>query len=54
LALSNLQQLPVLQELDNPFTMEEVKLAIRGLKNKKSPGQDATLPNFLKLVANLC
>ena len=37
-ALSNLQQLPVLQELDNPFTMEDVKLALRGLKNKKSPG----------------
>jgi len=35
-ALSSLQLLPVLQELDNPFTMQDVKLAIRGLKNKKS------------------
>jgi len=34
LASSSLQQLPVLQELDNPFTMEDVKFAIRGLKNK--------------------
>ena len=34
-ALSSLQQLPVLQELDNPFTMEGVKLAIRGIKNNK-------------------
>ena len=39
-ALPSLQQLPVLQELDNPFTMEDVKLAIRRLKKKKSPGQD--------------
>jgi len=45
-ALSSLQQLPVLQELDNPFTMEDVKLAIRGLKNKKSPGQDGIFPRF--------
>ena len=47
-ALSSLQQLPVLQELDNPFTMEDVKLATRGLKNKKSPGQDGIPPKFLK------
>jgi len=40
-----MQQLPVLSELDNPFTMEDVKLAIRGLKNKKS-GQDGTPPRF--------
>jgi len=45
-ALSSLQQLPVLQKLDNPFTMEDVKLAIRGLKNKKSPGQDSTPRDF--------
>jgi len=44
-ALSSLQQLPVLQELDNPFTMEDVKLAIRGLKNKKSR-QDGIPPRF--------
>ena len=46
--MSSLQQLPVLQELDNPFTMEDVKLAIRGLKNKKSPGQDGISPEILK------
>jgi len=50
-ALSSLQQLPVLQELNNPFAMEDVKLAIRGLKNKKSVGQDS-IPQ--KMVANLC
>jgi len=47
-ALSSLQQLPVLQELDNPFTMEDVKLAIRGIKNKKSPGQDCIPRDFEK------
>jgi len=45
-ALSSLQQLPVLQEQDNPFIMDDVKLAIRGRKNKKSPGQDGTPPRF--------
>ena len=43
-----MQQLPVLQELDNPFTMEDVKLAIRGFKNKKSPGQDGISPEIFK------
>jgi len=53
-ALSSLQQLPVLQELDNPSTMEDVKFAVRGLKKKKSPGQDGNPPEILKMVANLC
>ena len=53
-ALSSLQQLPVLQELDNPFTKEDVKLTIRGLKNKKFAELDGILPEILKNVANLC
>jgi len=47
-ALSNLQQLPVLQKPDSPFTIEDVKLAIRGLMNKKIPGQDGIHAEILK------
>jgi len=48
LALSSLQQLPVLQELDNPFTMEDMKLATRRLKSTKSPGQDGIPSKILE------
>jgi len=33
--------------------MEDVKLAIRGLKNKKSPGQDDIHPEILKIGGKL-
>jgi len=48
LALSSLQQLPVFQELDNPFTMEDMKIATRRLKSTKSPGQDGIPSKILE------
>ena len=47
-ALNALPGLPVIEELDNTLTMEELGIAIEGLACGKAPGKDGILPDVLK------
>ena len=47
-SLDDLPILPCLVELDNPPTLEEVNLAIDGLKLRKSPGPDGVPSELLR------
>jgi hypothetical protein len=47
LDMSRIQEIPG-QELDRPFTEEEVELAVKSLPNDKAPGPDGFTNNFYK------
>ena len=45
--LDKLEQRPIIEEFDEPIKMEEVTIAIKNTKLKKSPGPDGILPEVL-------
>ena len=45
--LDELEQRPVMEEFDEPIKLEEVTIAIKNTKLKKSPGPDGIPPEVL-------
>ena len=45
--LNEIDQLPTIDEFDNPVTMEELETALKNTKLRKSPGPDGIIPEVI-------